>query len=82
MSEMVERVALKIAAARGFKFSQQGTAVDDLHRVFGPVIFLEARVAIEEMRIPTDKMLSVGVEKQEFFGIASVWEAMVDEALK
>ena len=45
--EAIERVALAIAKSRGHVFLTRETTTDDLHRAFGPQIFVEARAAIE-----------------------------------
>lgn len=54
---MIERVALGIAAANGYRFLRKETTADDLRRTFGPTIFRAAPAAIGELRNPTDAMV-------------------------
>jgi hypothetical protein len=79
MSEMVERVSVKIAE----KFQLLGYAWHEISRADYEAI---ARAAIGAMREPTDEMGDAGDEITGYPVSAvpspTVWHAMIDEALK
>ena len=92
MSEMIERVAMAIAAdiEDGFpRFTQQRW--DELTELSRAAMRQRARVAITAMREPTEAMINVDVplggygwSDNDCYSAdpAQVWQAMVDEALK
>lgn len=74
MSEMVERVA----RAMHIGFDTYGPVAREL-------ALIDARKAIEAMRMPTGAMIDRAAgfdEKTPWAILESVWEAMIDEALK
>lgn len=77
MSEMVERIAKRLYESR------PGGDGDRIWRSNGCETrewLDQARVAIEAMKVPTEKMWTAGASETR--GTAEIWRAMIDEALK
>lgn len=82
MSEMVEQVARALCKAR---FLNGWIEDDDGWDSCPERLKLEylacARAAIDAMRVPTKKMISVGLEYIEEGDPCDAWQAMIDTAL-
>ena len=72
MSEMIERVAKAILKA----YSEDPW--EDLNKHWREVYTTEARAAIEAMRKPTEAMIL----NSNTHSCLSIWQSMIDEALK
>jgi hypothetical protein len=83
MSEMIERVAKVIAEEiNGGKFDDNRWYNDDQREVH----MRRAKVAIEAMREPTEKMYKAAsyilTAQSGVYGPDDIWASMIDEALK
>lgn len=82
MSEMVERAARAICKKRFCNGGIDDNGWDDCSAALKADYMSEARAAIEAIREPTKKMVSVGLEYIEEGDPIEAWQAMIDESLR